>query len=423
MHPETTTVMNQPKEAQGFNRRSFLRTLGILSGAVVAPFGFGAVNSASAMNALGLSSKTNGVLKVGLIVKRGSWTTDSMLSGMGLYLQEIGNQCGGRQVQLIVADMTGTSSLLKQTKKLVEKDNVDVVIAHANTRAAASVHEYVAEHSVVFVEMSAGEAMPNQAALPETYFRSSLNLWQANASMGAWAANTLGKSAAIQTSFSHSGFDFHSAFEAGFVQSGGEVVSRVVTGAPSSNDHPMSVLSEVDRLKPSVVFASYSDQAAMVYQNAFETSGVTAPLLGTDFSLGRESVPNGTSSVTYASSWSPKLSNDENKAFTAAYQSFAGKQADMFAVLGYDTAKFVLNAAAQAGRRGSLSDALLTTSFAGPRGLCACDKSSHTLASPLYLCNPEADVVQLETIFSEATFASLAPAELRGGWLNAYLVA
>ncbi|HET6511540.1 MAG TPA: ABC transporter substrate-binding protein [Candidatus Kapabacteria bacterium] len=414
--------MNNPKEKRGLSRRTFLRAFGLLSGAAVAPLGLGNVSSASAMNALGLG-KTRGVLKVGLIVKRGSWTTDSMLSGIGLYMQEIGNQCGGRQVQLIVEDMGGTGSLLRQTKKLVEQDNVDVVIAHANTRAAASVYEYVAERSVVFVEMNAGEAMPSNLASPKTYFRSTLNLWQANAALGGWAANVLGKRAAIQTSFSNSGFDFHSAFEAGFVQGGGEIVSRVVTGAPTSNDHPMSVLSDVNRLNPSVVFASYSDQAAIAYQHAFQSSGITAPLLGTDFALGLNGAKGGADDVTHASSWSPKLSNAENQAFTASYRSYAGKEADAYAVLGYDTARFVLGAADRSGRLGSLAQAMLDTTFNGPRGVCTCDKASRTLSSPLYLCSPDTEVVSLDPALGEAAYASLDPNDLRGGWLNAYLAA
>ena len=415
--------MNNPKEKRGLSRRTFLRAFGLLSGAAVAPIGLGGASSASAMNALGLSSKTRGVIKVGLIVKRGSWTTDSMLSGIGLYLQEIGNQCGGRQVQLIVEDMTGTSSLLRQTKKLVEKDNVDVVIAHANARAAQAVHDYVVERSVVFVEMNAGETMPGTKTLPSSYFRSSLNLWQANAAMGAWAANALGKSAAIQTSFRNSGFDFHSAFEAGFVQSGGEIVSRVVTGAPTGSDHPMSALSDVNRLKPSIIYASYSDQAAKVYQHAFESSGVSASLLGTDFSLGDRGSTDNSAGVTYATSWSSKLTSASNQAFMAGYASFTGKAPDMYAVLGYDTAKFVLDAAAQSGRLGSLAQAMLNASFTGPRGVCSCDRSSRTLMSPVYLCRPDSEVVSLDTTVTDVALAWLAPAEERGGWLNAYLVA
>jgi ABC-type branched-subunit amino acid transport system substrate-binding protein len=381
----------------------------MLSGAAaVAPVAPGTVGSAVARSVFGFG----GPIKIGIIVPRGTSSTDSLLSGIGLHLHEINNAIGGSKIELIVEDSTGTSSLLKKTQKLVEKDKVDLVIAHANSRAATIVHDYVAEHSVVFIEMNAGEVMPRNEAVPSTYFRSTLNLWQAQAAMGAWAANTIGKTAAIQTSFSNSGFDFHSAFAFGFEANGGTIVSRIVTGSPADAEHPISALSAAKKLQPAVIYASYSGQVSEVFAQAYRSSGITAPVLGTI----------GASEDSHlASSWVPTIASKENESFIEAYTSFNGKQPDAFAVLGYDTIRFALEGARSGAHGSSLASALLGTRMTSPRGECSCDSMTHSLTTPLYLSGPSAEVISLGGQHSDLAMANAG--EQRGGWLNNFIAA
>lgn len=407
--------MSESTDTRGISRRSFLRAFGVLSGAAVAaPVAPGTVGSAVARNVFGYG----GPIKIGLIVQRGTATTDSVLSGIGLHLHELQNTAGGSKIELIVEDLTGTGSLLKKTQKLVEKDKVDLVIAHANSRAAVAVHDYVDANSVIFIEMNAGEVMPNQASLPSTYFRSTLNLWQAHAAMGAWAANTIGKSAAVLSSFSNSGFDFHTAFAMGFEANGGTVMSRIVTGTPTGTEHPISALSAARELQPAVIYASYSGEVAEVFAQAYHSSGVTAPLLGTIGSL---------EGAQHASSWAPSIASNENESFTKAYHSFTGKQPDAFAVLGYDTIRFALEGARTGAQGTALAVALSNARFTGPRGECSCDTASRSVMTPLYLSGSSngasANLTQLAATHSDIALARVNADGQRGGWLNNFLAA
>ncbi|MEO6938683.1 MAG: ABC transporter substrate-binding protein [Candidatus Kapaibacterium sp.] len=414
--------MSENKTSKGFSRRGFLQTIGLASGAaVVAPFTGVSIGSAVAKSVFG-----GAPIKVGVIMQRGSWTTESALSGMLLHLKEINNTVGGRPVQLIVEEIgKGTGSLAAKTAKLVEKDNVDVVIANVNSRAAQSVREYVDTHKVAFVEMNAGEVITAHSAVSPTYFRSTLNLWQAHAAMGTWAANTIGKKASILTSFANSGFDFHPAFQLGFEAAGGTIVSHRVTGSPTGADHPMLAISDLPKNQADVLYASYSDQSAYGFVQAFKSSGLDTPVLGTNFHEGLHGASSNAAQLSgsrYAGSWSVNMKNAENASFVKSYEKFAGKSADEFAVLGNDTLRMVL-AAAQ--RNTNIAEGLLEVGLTGPRGEMRFDKTSHSLLTQVFLIEDNASgakITELEYAAStRATAAASTVSGLKSGWLNSYL--
>jgi branched-chain amino acid transport system substrate-binding protein len=411
-NPRGKTVKKND-DLRGVNRRSFLRTLGLASGvAAISPLAPGAVTTAVAKNVFGGKK-----LKVGLILPRRSNITESIRAGMGVLLEEYGRT---GSIDLAIEESTSPSSVLALTRKLVERDKVDVVIAHVSSRAARSVYDYVAESSIPFIEMNAGESIPDNSVTPRTYFRSTLGLWQAHAAMGSWAASTLGNTAAIHTSFRNSGFDFHLAFGLGFESKGGSIVKRIITGAPTLPDHPMTALAETAALNPAVVFASYGGNDAAVYSDAIRRSKMASALLATDPSDSGAS-HNGARTVDggrYATTWSASLSHPENSAFILAYEKASGQKANEYAVLGYDTLRYVAEA-----RRlsGSFEQALGRVSFIGPRGAMCVDPDARALVSPYYLRTAGGDIIELTAEGVDDALAMLDNTTLRGGWSNCYL--
>ena len=363
-------------------------------------------------------------IRVGILIPRGNWTTESMLNGISLHLKQINNTIGGSPVQLIVEEIKGGGSLQTKLAKLVEQDKVDVVIGAISTRIAQMIRKYVDDRNVTFIEMNAGEVITAHSKMSPNYFRSTLNLWQAHAAMGSWAANTLGKKATVMTSFNNSGYDFHTAFELGFKLEGGEVEGIRVTGAPTTSDHALSVLSAEANSNSDVVYASYSDSASYGFVQAYQSSGSKTPVVGTDFREGTRGIQNGLKleGSRYAGSWSPNLDTQANREFLAAYREFTGKDADEYSVLGNDTIRMVLAAAA---RGGDLNSALLAVGLNGPRDEMRFDPTTRTLGTPVYVFEAVGGTERAtELEYAASTRATEHATSGRidtGGWITSYL--
>jgi branched-chain amino acid transport system substrate-binding protein len=129
--------------------------------------------------------------------------------------------------------------------------------------------------------------------------------------------------------------------------------------------------------------------------------------------------------------WSPGLGTGANRAFQSAFAFGTGRSADAFAVLGYDTAQLILNAAEAAGgdTADTLRAALGTAQFEGPRGQITMDTATQDSAGPLFLREVQQTgtgfhnivVGELGAIANHDVRVEAARSDLRSGWLNAYL--
>ena len=77
--------------------------------------------------------------------------------GWVLHFDEIGNKAGGRDVQLIVEDTEGKPDVgLVKTRKLVEKDKVDMLAGIFSTGVAYAVRDYVHNQKIPLMITNAG---------------------------------------------------------------------------------------------------------------------------------------------------------------------------------------------------------------------------------------------------------------------------
>ena len=78
--------------------------------------------------------------------------------GFNLYMDEIGNKAGGREVKVFVEDKgsNDVSRALDIAKKLVEKDHVNILAGIVGTGSAYALAEFVQKHKLPFVISNAG---------------------------------------------------------------------------------------------------------------------------------------------------------------------------------------------------------------------------------------------------------------------------
>jgi branched-chain amino acid transport system substrate-binding protein len=140
------------------------------------------------------------------------------------------------------------------------------------------------------------------------------------------------------------------------------------------------------------VFANYTGLARLEFLHAYARSGLRIPLVGSAF-LAEDFEPSAlsraTAHVRTATSWISSDPSAANQTFRDAYRSATGRDADTFAVLGYDTGTMVVTAFRQAQARGiarsRIAEALARTSIASPRGTLTIDAATNSVAAPIHV--------------------------------------
>jgi branched-chain amino acid transport system substrate-binding protein len=406
------------------SRRNFIRAVGLASGAAAAaPFMPGTVGKAVAHSIMGTGSP----VKIGIMLDRLNPRSANLMKGLHLYIKQWSERRGGRLPEIITEE-TGASlhSRRQIAEKLIVADQVSFVLAAANSRAIEGIEKIFEQANVPLIEVSAGEVIPKNAITSPYVFRSTLNLWQAHAAMGHWAATNVGKRAAIACSLFNAGFDFHRSFIAGFEEAGGEIAKLFVTGS-SNGEHPFAIMEPMKSLGVDLVYGSYSSYDSLVFAQAYAASGIDKPLFGTDFNAGTgNTAAIGSSNNYFATTWTPSLGNAENAQFISDYRAFTGSDPDGFACLGYDTARMALTATESVGgncRSTAFLDALARVQFRGPRGQMRGDAMVNTLVSPLYSASYAKGTSLNELTTRPATHNKLQYQNETGttsGWLNPY---
>jgi branched-chain amino acid transport system substrate-binding protein len=367
----------------GLTRRRFLQTAA--AGGLLAATGTLAACGAPS------TGGTASTLKIGVLGA-------SITEGMKMYFESVGNQAGGRTIELIAEDEgTKPDAAAQKARKLVEQDQVDLVAGIVSSGVAAAVRDYFHDNQKFLVIANAGANAMTRAAKSPFIFRTSFSNWQTNWPIGAWAAENLGKRAVISVPDYGAGKDTISAFTNSYTAAGGEVVAVQLTPFPNIGD-PAPFIAEIRDAAPDFLYSFYSGAAAVTFLKAYADFGVSSevPLAGSGFMVEQDVLPalgEAALGVKSCLHWALTLDNPENKAFVEAFAQReipgGNKWANVFAVQGYDTARLIVEGVnaveGDTSRADALSEAFGNVSFASPRGAFKMDPATHNVINPIYL--------------------------------------
>jgi branched-chain amino acid transport system substrate-binding protein len=417
------------------NRRDALKTIGMAS-ALLAARPLASIASVGGSLAPIRTREMNvGVL---LPFMSSAPAAKSLLAGMQLYLDRTGAKAGGRSIRLIAEDTgRGIGETVARARKLVERDNTDLIVGLVNPAATQCLHDLFAKNRGVFLEVNAGERIADRRDVSPQIFRNTLSYWEASHAMGMWAARNIGRRTVIASSFRESGYDAIRAFRRGFEIAGGTVVDLCVTGAPQAPETPAEIMKKIAAAAPDFVCALYAQGEACEFIDAYDRAGFAGrlPLVGSGFMTSEGLLGElGGSALGIMSgfSWSEQLRNDANEEFVAAYRRATGNRADAFALLGYESAQIMAQAIELADgstRRSSrLAAAFRKVEIAGPRGTVAFNRGTQSITPSLYVREVRNSggtlsntiIARLDNI-SPTERIQLANLDTNRGWLNPYL--
>lgn len=318
------------------------------------------------------------VLKVGFITTlTGSKAANGidMRNGFQMYLDEHDYTLAGYTIQAIIEDdEAGVEMALQKARKLVEKDEVDLIYGIMSANTGYAVAEYCVQNEVpLILPTVAGEDLTQRQHSPYV-IRTGWTAAQPMHPFGEWAYEQGFRRVAC-LSFDYAfGHESVSGFQRTFEEAGGTIVTKV--WSPQGTQDYVPYLTQLPK-DIDALFIHFSGSDCIRALQQIRETGIDVPILGgsttTDehvlVSMGDEAV-----GVYSALMWCADLDRPATQEFVAAYKERFGKTPSYYSMECYTGLAFL-----EAGLAGSSIDNLEAFTAALKAATVECPHSDMTL--------------------------------------------
>jgi branched-chain amino acid transport system substrate-binding protein len=271
-----------------------------------------------------------------------------MLTGIELYLQEIGYQVAGRKIELLVEDDEANPATgLTKTRKLVEKDGVHIMTGGLMASTAYALAPYIdsKEIPMTYPIMAADDI--TQRKIPKWIIRTGWASSQPHQPFGEYAYNVLKykKIAVIAYDFAF-GWECVGGFHKVFEDSGGKILQKIWVPLTAQDFSPY--LSQISK-EADAVFAVFSGRQTMQFCKQYKEFGLKGkvPLIGGGTVTDEHALPSmGDEAIGIITPlhYSEVLDNPANKKFVKAFREKAKKAASYYSEGTYTGARWIVEA-------------------------------------------------------------------------------
>ncbi len=333
-------------------------------------------------------------VKIGLLLPyTGTYAAlgHNITDAMKLGFAEAGNKMGGREFELIQLDSEADpAKAAANTNKLIVGAKVDFLSGPVHSGVAMAMAKIAREEGTITIISNAGANAVTRGMCGPNIFRTSFSSWQVCFPMGTEMARRGLKRAVSMTWNYAGGKEMTGAFREGFEKAGGEVIKEILV--PFPNVEFQANLTEIAALKPDAVFAFFAGAGAIKFVKDYGDAGLKAriPLYGSGFLTDGTLRAQGEAAegVFTTLHYADSLQLPANIRFRAAFKQATGRDADVYAVQGYDTARLLIGAMdkvkGDTGATKALIGAMEDTRFDSPRGSWHFSKS-HNPVQDVYL--------------------------------------
>lgn len=331
-------------------------------------------------------------LKVGLMLPAtGAFAPlgTAITNGFRMAIEERGGKLAGREIEYFsVDDESNPAKAPENTNRLVQRDKVDVLIGTVHSGVALGMAKIARETGTLLLIPNAGADDVTGPMCAPNIFRTSFSNWQPAHGMGLELGKRGIKKAAWITWDYAAGTESAEGFKQGLEKHGGQLVQTLTLKFPETNFQPL--LAQVPGLGVDIVGAFFSGGGAVQFVKEYAAAGIKVPLCGSGFLTegvlgGQGAAADG---IETALHYGDGIDNPKNKAFREAFKAKAQRDADVFAVQGYDAAQLL--AVGLEAVKGNLEDeanlykAMETAKIESPRGPIAMS-ASHNVVQDIYL--------------------------------------
>jgi branched-chain amino acid transport system substrate-binding protein len=365
---------------QAWNRRKFLT---------------GAAASVAAATLSRPASAADPV-RIGLIVpKTGPFasTGKQVEAACRLYMQRNGDTAGGRKLDLLVRDDTGTAPELTKriAQELVVREQVNVLAGFGLTPLAFATAPVATETRVPMIVMAAAtSAIPQRSPF---IVRSGFTLPQVTAPLAEWAPRNGIKKVVSLVSDYGPGIDAEKTFVKRFGDAGGTVVESV--RAPLANPDFAPFVQRAKDAKADALFVFVTSGAGSAVMKQYAERALRAA--GTQLICTGDVVDDdildsmGAPALGVVSShhYSAAHPSPENKAYVEAFmQANGGMRPNFMSVGGYDGMHLIYEALRKTSGDADgekIVDAMKGLSWQSPRGPMSIDPATRDVIQNVYV--------------------------------------
>jgi branched-chain amino acid transport system substrate-binding protein len=378
-------------------------------------------------------------IKIGfLFVENGSMAQlgADMREGFKMYWDEVGNKAGGRPVQIIYEseNTTKPDESLTKARKLVERDNVNILTGITNTPTAYALRPYLVEKKMPSLVLLAGADGLTQDAKSEYIFRSGFTNSHGSPPLAEWAIKQGYRKAVILATDYGAGIENIGGFARTFQKMGGQIIQEMY--APFGSDFAPYITKI--RRDADVVAVVFFGSDAVRFVKQYEEYGLKGkiPLIAkgglTDEALLAQ---EGDAALGIVSSfhWSAALDTPENAKFKNDFSANFKRPASFSAESGYAGGKILHDAIeaikGKVENKEDLLAAVRHTDIKAPRGNIKFDSYQNSVHN-YYIMKVEKkdgqyqntvidtskNVSQFGTLTPEAYLAQTPLANTKGTW-------
>ena len=259
-----------------------------------------------------------------------------------LLIAEKGGKLGGRDIQIIkLDDESKPENAPQNADRLVKRDEVDVLIGTVHSGVQMGIHKVVKESGTLTIVPNAGNNAVTRDLCAKNVFRTSFSNWEPAHGMGLELGKRGIKKAAWVTWDYAAGAESAEGFKQGLEKHGGQLVEILKLPFPQTNFQPL--LAQIPGLGVEAVGAFFAGGGAVQFVKEYAAAGIKVPLCGSGFltegTLGAQGAA--ADGIETALHYGDGLTNAKDAAFRKAFQAKAGREADVYAVQGYDAAQLL----------------------------------------------------------------------------------
>ena len=286
-------------------------------------------------------------VKVGLMLPfSGTFAAlgENIAGAVELYLAEKGGKLGGRAVQIVrLDDESDPSKAVQNVNRLVGRDRVDALIGTVHSGVVMALVQASREKGIPLIIPNAGNVAATRDLCAPTIFRTSFTNWQPAFGIGKAIASQGVKRAAWVTWDYAAGQEAGQGFRDGLKAGGAELVKTITLPFPETNFQPL--LAQIPSLDVQAVGSFFAGGGAVQFVRDYASAGFRdrIPLVGSGFLTEGTLAAQGAAAdgVKTGLHYGDGLDNPKNKSFREAFRAKMNRDADVYAVQGYDAGQLL----------------------------------------------------------------------------------
>ncbi len=298
-----------------------------------------------------------GAIKVGLVVPQSgvyaSLGTD-MQRGWDLWLESNDGTFGDYTVETVAVDEGETPQTgVPAVQRVIQQDNVDVVVGLVNSATALGVSDLLTESKKLLVVTNAGAgALTGEGRTPYIW-RTSFTNAQVAAAMGTYLAESGSAESVFAIAPDYAaGTEVIEGFKAAYTAGGGTIAGEAKPPFGSTSDY-QPFLSTIQGSGATATFCFFSGAEAITFVRQYQQFGLadTIPLYGSGFLTEGSVLPEqGAAALGVQTTlhYTDQLDNPANTAFVEAYTAAYGESPSTFSAQTWDAANVLNRALASA---------------------------------------------------------------------------